>query len=157
MLIGEAPGEKEDLQARPFIGRTGDFFNKLLKELGIVREHLFITSSVKCRPPKNRDPKPDELETCREAWLWKQIQCIQPQCTVLLGRIAIRSLLGRKLALGQVHGQQRTHNGRQFLLTYHPTAAMRFPAIQKRLREDLKSLLDYPLDENEPMPGEEPR
>jgi len=140
MLVGEGPGEAEDDQGRPFVGRSGKFLDRLLADLGLRRGDLFITSSVKCRPPGNRTPRPDELDTCRRAWLTRQIECIRPKCVLLLGRTAIRCLLGEDVKLAEVHGQFRQSNGARALLTYHPTAAMRFPKIERRLRADLRKL-----------------
>jgi uracil-DNA glycosylase len=140
MVIGEAPGQKEDAQGRPFVGRSGNFLNKVFADLGIRRQRLFITASVKCRPPENRNPTDAELDRCRDAWLEKQIACIQPRRIVPLGATAIRSILGLKPKIRDVHGQTREQGGRQLLLTYHPTAAMRFGWIEARFREDLSRL-----------------
>jgi uracil-DNA glycosylase family 4 len=90
MLVGEGPGEVEDSQGRPFVGQSGRFLDGLLSEVGLPRELLLLTSSVKCRPPKNRTPRLDEIQTCRKAWLERQIVCVQPRWIVLLGRAAIR-------------------------------------------------------------------
>ena len=144
MLIGEAPGEQEDRLARPFIGPTRRYFDQLLQDFELIREDLFITSSVKCRPPNNRDPKDDELVTCRELWLEKQISVLNPKILVLLGRTALRCLFADTGKLKDLHGTTRLYQGRTTLLTYHPTAGMRFPLVHKAMVHDftvLKSLM----------------
>ena len=140
MLVGEGPGEKEDAVGRPFVGRSGRFIDNVFDDLGLDRESLFITSAVKCRPPGNRNPRRDEIETCRDVWLWRQIDRIQPGVIVLSGKTAICCLLGEDLKLRDVHGEVREHDGQRFLLTCHPTAAMRFPDSEKQFRSDLSKL-----------------
>jgi DNA polymerase len=140
MLIGEAPGEKEDLEGRPFCGRTKKFFDDLLHSNGLGRDEIFLTSSVKCRPPDNRNPKSEEWTTCGEHWLKRQIDLIDPRLILLLGKIAIRQSLGETANLKDVHGQVRERDGRRYMLTYHPTAGMRFPIVEKAMREDFRRL-----------------
>ncbi len=140
MFVGEGPGEKEDAEGRPFVGRSGGFLDKVLADVGLRREELFVTSSVKCRPPGNRDPRRDELTACREAWLARQIECVRPTVIVLLGLTAIECVLGEKPHLADVHGRIRRRGDIRLLPTYHPTAGMRFPHIERRLRADLKKL-----------------
>lgn len=146
MLVGEAPGEKEDQQGRPFVGMTGRrFLDDFLSVAGFPRQELFITSAVKCRPPKNRNPKPDELSTCFEAWLKPQVEALDPRAIVLLGKIAIRQATGEDVKLAEAHGNFIELLGRRALMTYHPTAAMRFPAPREGMREDfavLRALLE---------------
>lgn len=136
MLIGEAPGEQEDLKGKPFVGRSGRFFDELLARHGFARRDVFITSSVKCRPPGNRDPKRDEWSTCGDQWLWRQVDLVNPVLIVLMGKIAIRQSLGETGPLRTVHGCIREQDGRRFLLTYHPTAGMRFPYARRAMDED---------------------
>ena len=140
MLVGEAPGEAEDASGRPFVGRAGRFLDELLAEVGLERAALYLTSSVKCRPPDNREPRQDELQTCTEHWLRLQIERVDPGIIVLLGRVAIRALLGEKRPLVEVHGLVVERAGRRFLLTYHPAAGMRFPAVRARMVADLDAL-----------------
>jgi DNA polymerase len=142
MLIGEAPGEQEDRFKRPFIGTTRPFFDTLLRDFKLSREDLFITSSVKCRPPDNRNPKADELITCRQNWLLKQMAVIDPSVLVLLGAIAVRCLYGSCGKLKDLHGSIQEYRGRTALITYHPTAGMRFPWIRKAMYEDFVRLRD---------------
>lgn len=140
MLVGEGPGAKEDAAGRPFVGPSGRFLDEVLARLGLDRDAMFITSAVKCRPPGNRNPHAGEMETCRDAWLWRQIGCVQPGVIVLLGKTAIRCLLGEHLRIRDAHGRVRNRDGLRFLLTCHPTAAMRFPDSEKQFRNDLAKL-----------------
>jgi uracil-DNA glycosylase len=140
MLIGEAPGEKEDAAGTPFLGRSGRFLDELLESSGLERAELYITSSVKCRPPGNRDPRPDERSTCREAWLVEQIALVDPRLLVLTGKVAVRQVLGYRGSLKDLHGRLRQHEGRRVLPTYHPAAGMRFPDIAARMRKDFRMI-----------------
>lgn len=149
VLIGEAPGETEDAEGRPFRGRAGRYLDELLDDAGLEREKIYITSSVKCRPPANRNPQSDELETCRNAWLDRQVAAVQPRLIVLLGGIALRQLLGEQRPLGEVHGRARRHDGCAVLPTYHPAAGMRFPDVDEKMREDfarIRSILAEQLE-----------
>jgi len=140
MLIGEAPGAQEDRLKRPFIGATRRFFDEILDGFQLSRQELFITSSVKCRPPENRNPKDDELTTCRENWLLKQMAVIDPSVLVLLGAVAVRCLFGSCGKLKDIHGSFREYDGRNVLITYHPTAGMRFPWVRQAMYQDFARL-----------------
>jgi DNA polymerase len=137
LFIGEAPGEKEDLSGRPFCGRTGPFLDKLLEGAGISRETIFITSSVKCRPPKNRTPHKKEMTICRDAWLLQQIELIDPKLLVVMGKAAQWCIFQEDVKLADVHGRVRDFQGRKAMTTFHPTAAMRFKKLAEQMREDL--------------------
>ena len=140
MLVGEAPGTREDIEGRPFVGRAGRFLNEMLSRAGLTRERVFITNSVKCRPPHNRAPGDDELQTCKENWLNRQIILVNPHIIVLLGAASIRQTFGGTPRLSEQHGQLRTHDGRTYFLAYHPASAMRFPAAGKATRADFQTL-----------------
>lgn len=140
MVVGEAPGASEDASGKPFCGPAGDFLDELLEAEGLSRDNIFLTSSVKCRPPGNRSPRADELETCREAWLLSQIEVIDPELIILFGRTPMRQLLKERAPLRDVHGQTTRRNGRIVMATYHPAAGMRFPRIGEQLRRDLGAL-----------------
>ena len=142
MLVGEAPGATEDELGRPFVGRSGRFLDQILNECGLERESVFITSSVKCRPPGNRPPRTDELAICRQAWLNRQIELIDPRLIVLLGKTPLSQLLGEAASLIDLHGGIRDMGGRRYLITYHPAAAMRFPRIRSLMQADLKILTE---------------
>ncbi len=136
MCVGEAPGAEEDKEGRPFVGRAGTFFDELLEQVGLHRQQIYITSAVKCRPPENRDPRSDELATCRKLWLRKQTELVDPNLVVLMGKVAARQSLGKEVKLADEHGQVRERNGRRFMLTYHPAAGMRFPEPASAIRQD---------------------
>lgn len=140
MLIGEAPGREEDLQGRPFCGRAGRAFDEALDAINLPREDTYVTSTVKCRPPENRTPRQDEMDTCYGRWMSRQIELVSPRLIVLLGRVPIGQLTGERGRLRDVHGQVRLLAGRRCLLTYHPAAAMRFPEPELGLREDFRTL-----------------
>jgi len=141
MLIGEAPGAREDLQGRPFVGPAGRFLDQLLADNRLERGRVFITSAVKCRPPDNRTPKDDELNTCRRLWLERQIELVDPDLIVLMGKTPLRQLFGEKNAkLSEIHGEIRRKDGRRYLLTYHPAAGMRFPVARRAMEEDFRGL-----------------
>jgi uracil-DNA glycosylase len=140
MLVGEAPGEAEDTEGRPFVGRAGRFVDQMLSQIGLTRARVFLTNSVKCRPPQNRAPRDDELNVCREL-LDRQIDVIAPAMVVLLGAAAIRQRFGGAPRLSALHGEVRTHGGRTYFLTYHPASAMRFPKIGKAMKGDVELLM----------------
>ena len=144
MSIGEAPGETEDEQGRPFVGPAGRFLNVLLKQAGLQRNAVFITNSVKCRPPTNRFPHVEELKTCKTLWLDRQLALIKPQIVILLGKASLKQMLGEIGPLQQLHGQERRHNSRSYFIHYHPAAGLRSPAIRSIMEQDflaLKNLL----------------
>jgi len=144
LFCGEAPGHNEDLQSKPFVGSAGKFLNELLKIAGLRREDVYVTNVSKCRPPGNRDPSDDEIETCTTNYLQKQIAMIKPKLVVALGRIAARVLLGRYVVMGKEHGRllDCTYGGASFklFLTYHPAAALYGAETKTRLQADFKTL-----------------
>jgi uracil-DNA glycosylase family 4 len=135
MLIGQAPGRNKDATGRPFVGMAGKFLNKLLERNGIERRKAFITSTVKCFPPRNRIPKNDEIEACNP-YLRSQIRLVKPKLVVLMGNVAIGAVLGK----GFVKGKQVKREGIIFLPTYHPAAAMRFLAVRRRMESELSQI-----------------
>ncbi|UCF09047.1 MAG: uracil-DNA glycosylase [Thermoplasmata archaeon] len=139
MLIGEAPGEKEDEQGIPFVGRSGVFLNELLSSNHIDRKQVFITGSVKCRPPKNRNPTSAELAACRRLWLNKQIDAIKPDLIVVLGKVALKNLLGGN-KVGDLRGRVIERGARRYFVTYHPASGMRFPKIREAMKEDFRKI-----------------
>ncbi len=140
VFVGEAPGKEEDECGRPFVGRSGRFLDGLLKGIDISRHQIYITSAVKCRPPENRTPHADELRICKVNWLDRQISLINPKIIVLLGKIPLKQMLGRKDNLNNLHGQVFKREGRSYFVTFHPAAAMRFPQIRRKMRNDFKIL-----------------
>jgi uracil-DNA glycosylase family 4 len=140
MFVGEGPGSAEDAEGRPFVGRAGTFFDDMLSRIGLTRSRVFVTNSVKCRPPQNRAPRDDELTVCREHWLDRQIALVAPGIVVLLGAAAIKQRFGGAPQLSKLHGEVRTHGGRTYFLTYHPASAMRFPNAGRAMTDDLELL-----------------
>ncbi len=152
MLVGEAPGEKEDEQGRPFVGPAGQLLTRMLSELGVSRGEVYITNIVKCRPPGNRDPEPDEISSCLP-YLVRQIEIIRPRLIVCLGRHSAREIL--KLAgyrESEVH-QISKIRGKVFRVkilgldirvvpTYHPAAALYNPRLREYIREDLRKAFE---------------
>jgi len=142
MLIGEAPGKDEDLTGIPFVGRAGQLLTLMLQSINLKREEIFIANVLKCRPPNNRDPQPDEIEKC-EPYLLKQIEMISPKLIVTLGRFASASLLRTKSALGTLREDIHKYNQVPLIVTYHPAALLRNPQLKRQAWEDLKKISDY--------------
>lgn len=140
MFVGEAPGTEEDRQGLPFVGRSGKFLTEMLMKIGIDRKTVFITGAVKCHPPQNRVPASPELATCKELWLDRQIALLKPRLIVLLGNVAIKSSFGEKKELAKVHGTTIQKGDYLYFLTYHPSAAMRFPKIRQLMESDFGKL-----------------
>ena len=138
MFIGEAPGASEDESGRPFVGRSGEFLASMIKEIGLSRNSVFITSILKSRPPNNRTPTRAEINACRP-YLEKQIEIINPQIVVLLGGVAISSLIG-PWKVSEAHGKFYETDDRKYFLTFHPAAALRFPKVRAAMREDFHIL-----------------
>lgn len=143
MLVSEAPGTEEDRLGRPFVGRAGRFLDQLLKDAGLERNKTFLTNSVKCHPLNNRLPTAEELKTCKRLWLDKQIDIIKPQLILLLGRVALKSLL-KENNLASWHGRTIKREGQNYFISYHPAAGLRFPQIRKEMEKDFKKLTFSP-------------
>ncbi len=148
MFVGEAPGFHEDKQGVPFVGQAGKLLERLLEGIGLSRSQVYICNVLKCRPPGNRDPQPDEIEAC-EPHLFRQIELIEPRVVATLGNFATKLLSGRPLGITRVHGQEQevTLGARRVLLypIYHPAAALYTPAMLKVLESDfarIPALLD---------------
>ncbi len=161
MFVGEAPGFHEDKQGLPFVGQAGKLLEKLLAGIGLQRGDVYIANVLKCRPPGNRDPQPDEIEAC-ESHLFRQIELIEPTVVATLGNFATKLLSGRPLGITRVHGQEQrtTLGGRNLLLypLYHPAAALYTPAMLKVLESDfarLPELMGSAMPELAPEPTPE--
>ena len=140
MLVGEAPGAAEDREGRPFIGASGKFLDEMLESINLSRKDVFITNIVKYRPPKNRDPKPDEIESF-VPYLQQQINIIKPQIIITLGRHAMNVFLpGAKI--GEIHGQLQEIDGHWYLPLYHPAAALYNGGMRVTLKEDFARIPD---------------
>jgi DNA polymerase len=159
MFVGEAPGFHEDKQGVPFVGQAGKLLDKLLAGIGLTRSDVFVANVLKCRPPGNRDPQPDEIQAC-EGHLWKQIELIQPKVVATLGNFATKLLSGRQLGITRVHGQEQetTLGGNKVLLypLYHPAAALYTPRMLEVLESDFRRLPDMLGRALEPVREPEP-
>jgi len=158
MFVGEAPGFHEDKQGIPFVGQAGKLLERLLAGIGLQREDVYIANVLKCRPPGNRDPQPDEIEQC-ETYLFRQIEAIEPKCVATLGNFATKLLSGKQLGITRVHGQEQevTLGGRRVVLypLYHPAAALYTPKMLEVLEEDFRripGLISRELLAPEPVP-----
>jgi DNA polymerase len=137
MVIGEAPGADEDKQGEPFVGRAGQLLNSMLAAIGLKREQVYIANILKCRPPKNRDPKPEEAQLCRP-FLERQIALIKPQLILAVGRIAAQNLLNTDTPIGKLRGQLHQVAGVPVVVTYHPAYLLRSPSEKRKAWDDLK-------------------
>jgi len=168
MFVGEAPGFHEDQQGVPFVGQAGKLLDRLLGGIGLTRPEVFVANVLKCRPPGNRDPQPDEIEQC-EPHLFRQIELVRPKVVATLGNFATKLLSGKPAGITRVHGieQETTLGGSRVLLypLYHPAAALYTPAMLSVLEEDFRripallerevgppALLLEPLPDPEPEP-----
>lgn len=140
MLIGEGPGFHENEQGLPFVGQSGKFLTELLAEGDFKRENVFITNVVKCRPPGNRDPRPEELDACHE-FLEKQIAVINPLIIVTLGRFSMARYF-EKAKISRIHGQASWNGGRFIIPMYHPAAALHQPKLRPVIKQDFAKLAD---------------
>ena len=141
MCIGEGPGYYEDQQGRPFVGKSGQLLDKILGVCGFSRsEHVFIANIVKCRPPNNRDPLPEERETCI-SYLYKQIELINPKIIVLLGAKALKGLIDPNARITKVRGEWLDWNNRLVMPTFHPAALLRNEKLKRSAWEDFKKVV----------------
>jgi uracil-DNA glycosylase len=159
MFVGEAPGFHEDKQGVPFVGAAGKLLDQLLSEIGLTRADVYVANVLKCRPPGNRDPQPEEIEAC-ESHLWRQIELIEPRVVATLGNFATKLLSGRPTGITRVHGQEQetTLGGRRVLLypIYHPAAALYTPRMLEVLRSDfarIPELIGREVEPPEPAPA----
>jgi uracil-DNA glycosylase family 4 len=139
MFIGEGPGEQEDLQGKPFVGPAGKLLDQLLRRVGLSREEVFITNIVKCRPPGNREPMPDEVAACKP-YLDGQIAAIWPSVICLLGRPAVATVLAVSQAMNKIHGQILERDGVKYVPLYHPAAALHQQSLAPVLLADIVKL-----------------
>ena len=137
VFVGEAPGEQEDQQGVPFVGRAGKLLDKMLAAIELTRDDVYICNVLKCRPPKNRDPLPSEVEKC-EPYLISQLHYIKPKLIVALGRISACTILKTKEPLKNLRNQIYKYEGIDLLVTYHPAALLRNPNFKKPTWEDFK-------------------
>ncbi|MEO8307441.1 MAG: uracil-DNA glycosylase family protein [Pseudomonadota bacterium] len=139
LVVGEAPGAEEDRQGLPFVGRAGGLLNSMLRGIGLAREQVFIANVLKCRPPNNRDPKPEEVAQCLP-YLQRQIALLQPRIMLAVGRIAAQNLLATDTPIGKLRGSVHAFGAERtpLVVTYHPAYLLRSPTEKRKAWEDLK-------------------
>jgi DNA polymerase len=140
MFVGEAPGADEDVQGVPFVGRAGQLLTKMIEAMGFAREDVYIANVIKCRPPENRNPEPDEVLSC-EPFLFQQIESIRPQVIVALGAFAAKALLKSEQPISKLRGQVHDYHGAKLIPTFHPSYLLRSPGQKKYAWDDLKRAL----------------
>ncbi|HEX7830716.1 MAG TPA: uracil-DNA glycosylase [Thermoanaerobaculia bacterium] len=140
MFIGEAPGRDEDLKGEPFVGRAGQLLTDIIKAMKLTREQVYIANVIKCRPPENRNPEPDELDACRP-YIRRQVELIQPKVIVALGKFGLQSLTEKAYGITSVRGQWLDYNGIKLMPTFHPSYLLRTPAAKKDVWADMKKVM----------------
>ncbi|MFQ5344893.1 MAG: uracil-DNA glycosylase [Mariprofundus sp.] len=139
VFIGEAPGRDEDIQGEPFVGRAGQLLDRMLHAMGLKRDKVYIMNTIKCRPPNNRDPRPDEVQSCH-LWFEQQLNMLQPKVICLLGRVAAQTVLKTDATLGTLRGRWHDYNGIPVWVTYHPAYLLRSPRQKYKSWQDLTAL-----------------
>jgi len=142
MFVGEGPGAEEDRQGLPFVGAAGELLNRIIQAIEKTRDEVYVANVVKCRPPGNRDPQPDEVAACR-GYLDRQIALVRPRVLVALGRVAAQTLLGNDSPIGRMRGQWFRVQGIPTMVTYHPAALLRNPALKRPTWEDMQQVRDF--------------
>jgi uracil-DNA glycosylase len=142
MFIGEGPGRDEDLQGEPFVGRAGQLLTDIItKGMGLRREDVYIANVVKCRPPENRNPEPDEVASC-EPFLKRQIDIVRPEIIIALGKFAVQALLQTKAPITKLRGRWHSYHGIKLMPTFHPAYLLRNPGDKKLVWEDIKKVIN---------------
>jgi uracil-DNA glycosylase family 4 len=139
MFVGEAPGRDEDEQGEPFVGRAGQLLTKIIEAIGLKREDVYIANVIKCRPPENRNPEPDEVATC-EPFLFRQIDAIKPKVIVALGTFAAHAVLKTDMPISRLRGRTYDYRGAQLIATFHPAYLLRSPERKRDTWEDMKKV-----------------
>ncbi len=137
MFVGEAPGADEDIQGEPFVGRAGQLLTKIIEAINMRREDVYIANVIKCRPPQNRNPEPDEVDQC-EPFLFRQIETIKPKVIVALGKFAAQSLLKTTEPITRIRGREYKYRDAILMPTYHPAYLLRNPSSKREVWEDMK-------------------
>jgi len=140
VFVGEAPGRDEDMQGKPFVGRAGQLLTDIIKAMGLERKDVYICNILKCRPPKNRNPEPDEIATC-EPFLIKQLEAIQPSVICAMGKFAAQTLLKKDTAISLLRGRFHSYHGIKLMPTYHPAYLLRNPGAKKQVWEDVQMIM----------------
>jgi DNA polymerase len=147
MFIGEGPGEQEDLTGTPFVGKSGQLFDKILKAIDITREEIYIANIVKCRPPKNRNPLEKEKKSCLP-YLRHQVKLIHPKIIVCLGRVSAQCIIDKNFKITKEHGKWVDRKGYSLIATYHPSALLRDPSKKRDAWEDFKKIKEKYIEIN---------
>ena len=140
MFVGEAPGADEDLQGVPFVGRAGQLLTKMIEAMGLARHDVYIANVLKCRPPGNRNPEPDEIASC-EPFLFRQLASVEPKVVIALGAFAARTLLNTDEPISRLRGKVFDYRGAKLIPTFHPSFLLRSPGYKREAWEDLKKAL----------------
>jgi len=146
LFVGEAPGADEDIQGEPYVGRAGQLLTKIIEAIGLTRDSVYIANVIKCRPPGNRNPEPDEVDTC-EPFLFRQIDVIKPKVIVALGKFAAQSLLKTTEPITRIRGREYKYRDAILMPTYHPAYLLRNPASKREVWEDMKRVRAILADE----------
>ena len=137
MFVGEAPGADEDIQGIPFVGRAGQLLTKMIEAMGFTRDAVYIANVLKCRPPGNRNPEPDEIATC-EPFLFQQLASVEPKVVIALGAFAARTLLKTDAPISRLRGRVFDYRGAKLIPTFHPAYLLRNPSSKREVWEDMK-------------------
>jgi DNA polymerase len=140
MFVGEGPGEQEDRQGRPFVGAAGQLLEKMIEAMGLKREQVYIANVVKCRPPGNRNPEPDEIDAC-SPFLHRQLEAIRPRVIVALGKFAAQTLLKTDTPISRLRGRFHEYRGTRLMPTFHPAFLLRNPESKREAWSDLKAVM----------------
>lgn len=141
MFVGEAPGYEEDIEGVPFVGKAGELLTKIIQSMGLERKDVYITNILKCRPPHNRDPLPEEISLCVE-YLYRQVGYIKPQVICGLGKFASQTLLDTEVPIAKLRGKWHEYRGIKFMPTYHPAYLLRNPTDKKLVWDDMKKIME---------------
>jgi DNA polymerase len=152
MFVGEAPGADEDIQGVPFVGRAGQLLTRMIEAMGFARDEVYIANVLKCRPPGNRNPEPDEIATC-EPFLFQQLASVEPKVVIALGAFAARTLLKTDAPISRLRGRVFDYRGAKLIPTFHPSFLLRSPANKREAWDDLKLALSIL---GRPVPGASP-
>jgi uracil-DNA glycosylase len=142
VFVGEGPGREEDLEGRPFVGEAGRLLTRIIKAMGLTRESVYICNVVKCRPPNNRDPEADEIESCLP-FLKRQLNLIQPDVICALGRVAAQALLGKEFRITRERGKWHSFMDIPMMPTYHPAYLLRNPTAKREVWEDIQEIMRH--------------
>jgi uracil-DNA glycosylase family 4 len=141
VFVGEAPGGEEDKQGRPFVGRAGQLLTRIIEAMGLSRSDVYICNILKCRPPENRNPRPEEIKVC-EPFLIKQLEAIQPKVICALGTFAAKTLLKKDVPISQLRGRFHAYQGIQLMPTYHPAYLLRNQGAKKQVWQDVQMIME---------------